>query len=482
LAGAAYATPAQAKSVKSSGPKLVRDSLAGVHDLPVVDPQQADTAVEPSISVNPRNPMNAVAMYQSGRVDAGCAQTNGYATTFDGGKHWKHGFFPKLTTEDGGTYPLASDPVVAFGPNNIVYANHLMCQDTTNDLAFSVSRNGGKTWGKPILVPTERTLPLDDKNWITVDNGTGPGHHPGRVYLVWDNVAPVVAMYSDDEAQTWQGPFPIYPGQGIGTLPLVMPNGDLGIVFVGAFPLPKIGSTDPNDLTATDKFLFAKAIGAGSLPTGAPLIFTPVVPIATARGTDTRGQRAAEGLPSADVDPTTGRVYVAWNDNRFRTDVTNDVVMSYSDDGIQWTDPMRVNPGKTDDYVESFTPALAVGKDGIVRVSYRYQRQAVDYLDIYDKTPYVDTYYQQSTDHGKTFSKPIKINRGVRTDIRFAAFSRESAFLGDYSQIAVTGSWAYVVRTEAYRVSKKDKATWPPSVHHQRAWVAVVDADGNGRP
>lgn len=126
-----------------------------MHKLSVVEPQQGDTAVEPSISVNPRNPMNAVAMFQAGRVDAGCAQTNGYATTFNGGKTWTSGAFPNLTTATGGTVPLASDPVVAFGPNNVVYANHLMCTAEFNDLAFSVSTNGGKTWGDPVSVPTE---------------------------------------------------------------------------------------------------------------------------------------------------------------------------------------------------------------------------------------------------------------------------------------------------------------------------------------
>jgi hypothetical protein len=156
--------------------------------------------------------------------------------------------------------------------------------------------------------------------------------------------------------------------------------------------------------------------------------------------------------------------------------------MTYSDDGLAWSDVQRVNPGRTDDYVESFTPALGVGKDGSVRIAYRRQKQAVDEIDIPDKTPFVDTYYQQSTNRGKTFSMPMKVNTKIRTDVRFAAYSRESAFLGDYSQVAVTGSWTYIVRTEAYRTSRKDKAEWPPAVHHQRTWVAVVDADGNGRP
>lgn len=470
----------------SPAPKVLRDVEVGVHRLEVVPPQQKDTAVEPSITVNPNNPLNAVALYQAGRVDAGCAQVNGYATTFDGGKTWTSGVLPRLTTVNGGPVPLASDPVVAFGPDNVVYANSLMCDGNFNDLAVSVSTNGGRSWAPPIMVPTERTFPLDDKNWITVDNGKGPGHHPGRLYLVWDNVAPVVAMYSDDRARTWHGPFVVWPGQGIGSVPIVMPNGDLAVVFQGIFPIPPLltdGTIDPRDLTFVDRFVVATAPAAGRLPTGAPLLFGPPTAVASYRGTDSRLQRAAENLPTADVNPRTGRIHVAWSDNRFRADVTNDIVITHSDDGgLTWSPVERVNPGRTDDHVEHFTAAIAVGEDGVVRLMYRRQPQEARAEDIPRYSPYVDTYYQQSTDDGESFTKPLKVNRRVRTDIRFASYSRESAFLGDYNQIAVAGSWAYVIRTEAYRLSRGEPAEWPPAVHHQRAWVAVVDGDGNGRP
>jgi hypothetical protein len=263
-----------------------------------------------------------------------------------------------------------------------------------------------------------------------------------------------------------------------------MPDGDLAVVFQGAQVVPALpagGSIDAADLTTPDKYLIATAPGAGGLPTGAPLVFGPPTGVGAYRGVDVRLQRAAENLPTAAVDPRTGRIYVAWEDNRFRGDPVNDIVITHSDDaGLTWTPVRRVNPGPTNDYVEHFTPAIAVGRDGILRVAYRQQRQARDVLDIPDRTPFVDTYYQQSRD-GETFTRPLRVNRRVRTDIRFASYSRESAFLGDYSQIAVAGSWAYVVRCEAYRLRRAERAEWPPHVHHQRTWVAVVDADGNGR-
>jgi hypothetical protein len=458
---------------------VLRDVQAGIDCLaPITAEQQADTAVEPSISVNPSDPRNAVALYQEGRVDAGCAEATGFATTTDAGRTWTFGELPHLTTATGGEIPLASDPVVAFGPNNILYANTLLCLEDSNDLAISVSRDGGLTWGDPIRLHVNDTLPMTDKNWMVVDNSNAPGHHLGRIYLVWDNIAPVVAAYSDDQGQTWQGPFVIYSGQGIGTIPLVMPDGDLAVVFSTlADALPPIhrnpGDYEDEVLDEIDKQVIVVLQGAGTVPTGAPLVASPPVTVAADAGQDVRRQRAGEGLPTAAVDPETGRIYVAWTDARFRTDEANDIlVTSSADEGLTWSGATRVNPGPPDDFVDRFTPAIAVEPDGDVVIAYRVQYEAPAVADF---SPFVDTFLQRSSDGGETFSAPLRVN-SVRTDVRFAAFSRASAFLGDYSQVSSAGRFTYIVRTEAFRLSLDEPATFPPAVHHQRTWVAVVSS------
>src|SRR3954447_5806948 len=124
--------------VPSAGaaPVLVHDEMTGADGLgslsipvdPIQDYVQPDTQIEPSIAVNPNNPLNAVAAYQEGRIASGGDATNGFATTFDGGATWIHGELPALTTYPGqhGVFERASDAVVAFGPNNVVYANSLV--------------------------------------------------------------------------------------------------------------------------------------------------------------------------------------------------------------------------------------------------------------------------------------------------------------------------------------------------------------------
>ena len=58
--------------------------------------------------------------------------------------------------------------------------------------------------------------------------------------------------------------------------------------------------------------------------------------------------------------------------------------------------------------------------------------------------------------------------------MRFAAFSRNGAFFGDYNQLAVAGRRTYVVTCRAYRLHRNEQATFPPTVHHQRTWVTVL--------
>ena len=70
-------------------------------------------------------------------------------------------------------------------------------------------------------------------------------------------------------------------------------------------------------------------------------------------------------------------------------------------------------------------------------------------------------------------ASPLRVNH-KHADVRFAAFSRNGAFFGDYNQLAVAGPRTYVVTCISYRTRKGEPASFPPQVHHQRTWVAVV--------
>jgi hypothetical protein len=61
--------------------------------------------------------------------------------------------------------------------------------------------------------------------------------------------------------------------------------------------------------------------------------------------------------------------------------------------------------------------------------------------------PVIDTYYQESSDGGSTWTAPLKVDR-VTSNPWYGAFSRSGTFEGDYDQIASAGGYKYIVRSQ----------------------------------
>jgi hypothetical protein len=496
------APPARAANGAPPGlvPAVVRDVKTGSYRLGTTDPRadtpnyiQPDTQVEPSLAVNPKNPLNAVAMYQEGRIDSGGDATNGYATTFDGGQTWQYGEIPGLTRvlNQGGPWERASDAVVAFGPNNTVYANSLVFDNSPahSGIAVNVSKDGGATWSKPVFLQDD-TIPVitNDKNWIVVDNGTGVGHHTGRVYVVWDRVAPVIYSYCDancDQVSNWTGfqqlPYVAWPAQGLGAYPVVMPDGSLAMEMtslVGGIPIPNTNLEQPEFDEAASNIVFLEAPAAGAVPWPAPLAWTPIVQIAADRSAGVIGQRGG-GIPSMDVDPSNGNLYVTWEDGRFRSDNTNDAVLSKSTDGgITWTRPKRINGGSTTDHIDHYMPAVAVGEHGVVHIAYKVRDESPGAGG--RMSPYIDAYYQESYDGGETFTAPLKVNKEP-SQAGYGAYSRAGLFEGDYFQIASVKGYTYYTRTQAAPAYAGEPKPLDPDLRdarrghqHQSNWVALI--------
>ena len=476
---------------------------------------QPNTQIEPAIAVNPGDPNDVVTAFQIGRVDPGGDANNGFATSLDGGTSWSYGNLPGLTRHapaptttanlcptDPNPEPFdrASDASVTFGrdPSGkalggyFVYAQSLVFDDTScnglpSGMAINASSDGGRTWTRATILESDAIGGLNDKNWILADNGTGPGHHPGRVYVVWDRVVPVVYSYCDpdvqaptasrpgcDIADNWSSVhnnswYLLFPGQGIGTMPVVMNSGDLGVMFTSLTANPcSVPSTDqPSCSPGGNQIEFGVIPGAGSVPWPAPLPPTTWAPVtvATYDSNGVEDQRAG-GLPQVAYDNKTGDAFIAWEDNRFRTDGgctppcsnQNDAVIAVSkpltqggDAGYVWSSPVRVNPGPTNNYVDHYNTMIAVGADGILRVGYRQRYEPKGMSPIAAGPSAIQTYYQESRNQGATFSAPIQVNTEVQTDPSFGAFSRGGLFQGDYQMLAA-GRFdeTFVVRDEAF--------------------------------
>lgn len=508
----AACVPAGSAAAATPNPAVVRDAMTGTDDLgsltipvdPIQDYVQPDTQIEPSIAVNPADPLNVVTAYQEGRIANGGDATNGFATSFDGGATWIHGELPGLTDyakggplDQGGYFERASDAVVAFGPDNTVYANSLIF-DYSEDMglrsgmAVNVSRNGGRTWSPPVIFQDDQLGGLNDKNWIVVDNSDAPGHHKGRVYVVWDRVAPVVYDYCDANCEQLANWLPdlqtldpvVYPGQGIGSYPVVMQSGALGIALQSLSPGAPTRAEDEPDAQASSFQQFIIAPAAGTTPWPAPLVFSPPVHVSNNQNAGVTAQRASDGLPSAAVDPKSGTVYDVWDDGRFRADGKNDVVLSKSsDEGKIWSTPVRVSGGPTSDKVNHYSAAVTVGETGAIHVMWR-QRDESAAAPLF--TDVIDTYYSESTDGAATWSAPLKVN-SQPSNPWYGAFSRDGTFEGDYDQIATAGGYTYITRDQgqpAFAGEPKPlikssattiALTQAGKTHqHQRTWVALV--------
>ena len=489
-------------------PALLRDTLASTDPFnahpPKDAPVQPDTEIEPSIAANPKNSANVVAVFQVGRVDAGGDADNGFAASFDGGQTWTDGLLPGLTTDGPhpGPFDRASDAVVAFGPDGTVYANSLVFDDSSSNglpsgMAVNVSKDGGRTWSDAVILESDSIGGLNDKNWIVVDQSSAPGHHQGRVYVVWDRIASVEYSYCDsscDQPGNWSsdvtaastgqtnGWYTLYPGQGIGAIPLVLNDGSLMVVLqsLNGNPITVNTGDQPNFDPNGTPIVQVTAPSAGSVPWPAPLPFTQV-PVTVGEYHSANGvpEQRAGSLPTAAVDPKTNQIYVGWEDSSFRTkDGRNDAVfVTSTDGGTTWSPARTIDPDKDGSYLDDYNTALAVGGDGIVRAMYR---QRLESGSTFSKT--IDTYYSQSADGGATWSAPLKVDTQA-TDVDYAAFSRGGAFEGDYNELAAApDGTTYVVRDEAYAPYPGAPCsctfTTVNNHEHQTTWVAVVSPTG----
>src|SRR3954463_3864219 len=479
----AVAGPAAAQTVGAQQfPVLVHDVKTGAYTLgnttgdnsDMQNLVQPDTQAEPSIAVNPANPLNVVAAYQEGRRANGGDATNGYATSFDGGATWMSGELPKLTTQikPQGVFERASDAVAAFGPDNTVYVNSLIFdQDTSNGLrsgmAVNVSKDGGKTWSDPVVFQDDRLGGANDKNWIVVDNSDAPGHHKGRVYVVWDRIAPVVYDYCDqncDQQSNWLPDFQtldpvLFPGQGIGAYPLVTKSGALAIVLDTTTAGIPTGGDEPEP-NGSENAVVVTAPNAGSTPYPSPLAFLPPIQISPNTSNGQTAQRGTDGLPAAAVDPKSGALYVTWDDGRFRTDSKNDAVFSKStDEGQTWSRAARINQDSKSDKINHYGVGVAVSEDGVVHVSWR-QRDESGKAPLF--TDQIDTYYSESRDGGKTWSAPLQVNTQPSMPW-FGAFSRDGTFEGDYDQLASAGGSTYIVREQGVQLDPGETQPLQPN-------------------
>jgi len=407
------------------------------------------TEAEPWLAMDPEDPNRLLALYQEDRFPSiGGARALTFALTTDGGRHWREGLLPNLTTASGGSLDRASDPWAAFGTGHAVYCSGLAFDeaDSRGGIYVSISKDGGETWADPVQVHAQSADAIDDKDAIAVDNDPR-SPYLGRVYVGWDissnasRTQTLVMAHSSDQGASFSAPAAIFDQSGnIGIIPLVGPGG-----IVHAIWLHYAGTS------------LTTGTIESSYSTDGGDTWSPPVRVADVSVAPVPSSRTGDGLPAAALDPATGNVFVAWQDQRF-TPGADQILLSTSADGKSgWSAPRRISDGPANTF--NFTPAVAVNDLGQVAVSYYSLRNSPP-----GSNHLVDEYLVVGGPRGKPFS------RGRRQsfsswDNRAAAIADGQFFLGDYQGLAAAGHNFFPLWVATFATSTIDPPAKEPDVY-----------------
>jgi hypothetical protein len=487
--GAPAGHPANAAPVArlaAAPPSVLTVGQVAAQDVPALPGSEPDTLVEPDVAVSPVDPRVAVAAAHDGRYPNGGAVGISYAWTADGGRTWQHRPLPGVTSATGGeaTWARATDPVVAFDHQGRAYVSTLLFNlGCDSAVAVSRSTDGGRTFGAPVLAHRSADCAeQDDKNWLVVDTSADSPHR-GRLYQFWTpfltdmfgspDGSPQAVIWSDDHGETWSRPVAVSPPHANtqNSQAMVLPDGTVVDAYVD------FGATSIEEGAGEGLARLPEAAQARRqrVRPGGPRATVEPPPMLVTRISRDGGRTWTDGglisstlgegpvgirccLPSATVDPVTGRMYAAWVGMDPR-----ELLVSTSTDGGSWSSPRRVNRGSGD--------AQAVNVDvsaygGTLGVTYGLTNPDIN------RGRYAHQYVATSRDHGAIFSPAVVL--GPRIDYAYAA-QAGGIFPGDYIGSAMRGDRMYAVwcvSSNPHRAGAR---------FHQVVYGATLDTGGAPR-
>jgi len=396
-----------------------------------------------------------VATYQVGRFFNGGASDIGFARSTDGGATWGvSSFLPGLTFNAGpfgdpnSPYERVSDPSVAYDARHntwMISSIPLLPNLDVPTIFVSRSTNGGATFGNPVQIPPPARKVNLDKNWTVCDNHpTSPFY--GHCYTEFDNFGEGDLEYmstSSDGGQTWSAPVsPAGHAKGLGGQPVVQPDGTVIVPFeslrgtIAAFRSTDGGATWSKEVSISRISFHPNSGGLRTSP-----------------------------LPSAEIDAA-GRVYVAWEDCRFETKcAANDIVLSSSADGVNWSAVSRVPIDPVGSGFDHFIPGLGVdpatsGGGAHLALTYYFYPDAACTA----ATCQLDVGFVSSPNGGASWSASTQLD-GPRSLADIAATS-QGTMVGDYISTSFnsSGTAATVFAVgKPHTGSVFDEGMWAPT-------------------
>lgn len=394
---------------------------------------------ETAIAIDPTDANRIVAVAQG----VGCY----YFRSSDGGATWAEG---SITDP----YDLG-DPTLAMDANGVAYCGYIGTFQHSG-IYITRSTDGGITWqpGVPVI-EHDAGAPFEDKEYPACDRTNGS--FAGSLYVGWTqfdrypSTAPtdstrILLSYSRDQGITFAPPVKVSDRGGDcvdggntveGAVPAVGPDGTVYLAWAGPRGIEFDRSTDGGCTWGVDRVI-------SDMPGG----WDFAVP----------GIYRANGLPITKTDlsigPFSGRVYVAWSDQR---NGDTDVFLVFSDDrGAHWSPRVRVNGDPVGNGRDQFFPWIDVDPmTGHVYIVY-YDRRATTGVD-------TEVWLATSTDGGATFTEEV---------ISQSPFTPDPAvFFGDYIGLAAHNGR---VRPFWMRLDGQQLSVWTALIEHNPADTVLI--------
>jgi len=391
------------------------------------------STVEPTIAVNPKNKKHIVAVWQQDRISNGGALNAGISYSRDGGRTWHKSTVPFQICE-GGINQRSGDEWLSYSADGsrlylcAAVLNATQEPGTVNQfgVVVTISKDDGATWSKPrylfssmefISDPTQQ-FANSDKTSITADP-----NEVLRAIAVWATFNPSTSFhgnaqgsYTEDGGKSWSSvqqiydPFPDLTQHGLSNgiqndnhasnnVVIILPkkikkgcchSGNWLNFTVRVYAKPSatdpqfINDTFPLQYTLTDiAAIRSKNHGKTWQPEA-----TVVVPAFVNNLVFTGGytydnlgnitggvgslMRNDQTVPSYNVNPSNGYLYVAYQSSAFRSDKLQQIgIVTSRDGGHTWsmgvqvscTPPRATNP-------QAFGPFVAITKNGRVGILY----------------------------------------------------------------------------------------------------------------
>jgi len=271
---------------------------------------------------------------------------------------------------------------------------------------------------------------FQDKEWITVDNFSGPGQ--GNVYLVERDFGPGNGIYSfrsTDNGVTF--------GPSGGTLIASAGASNVQGAYVTVGPDHAVYVFFFDQRSSPQRIMVRKSTDQG-------LTFGAAVTVATLATTGVNGNLGLGGgfrtnaFPQAVVNPVNGNIYVVFNDNPAGADKADIFFAQSTDFGATWSAPVRVNDDSGTN--DQWQPTLAVMPNGEHLFISFYDRR----LD--PSNSLIDVFGAIGDISGGivTFEPNFRITDASFPVVRGQDPVVNSVYMGDYDQSVADNNFFYV--------------------------------------